>query len=312
MAKVKEAKEILKALGLPPAQQTDIAAYTLLALGELGPKDPWATTKRRSVGIHDILEFISSAHGKKYAENTRETVRRQVIHQMEHARVVDRNPDDPSLPTNSPRAHYALSLDALKAIRMYGTEEFVAAANEFTNTHGNLFAVYMAKRKRQLVPVTLPSGKKLTLSPGKHNELQVLIIESFGPHFAPGSTVLYVGDTAQKTLHLESEKLEELGVPITKHDKLPDVVLYWEERNWLFLVEAVTSHGPVSPKRRHELEQVLESCTADRVYVSAFHDFKEFRRHVADIAWETEVWVAQNPTHMIHFNGDKFLGPFVE
>lgn len=310
MAKLKEAKEILKALGLPPAQQTGIAAYTLLALGELGPKDPWAAAKRRSIRIHDILGFLAAMHKKKYAENTRETVRRQVLHQMEQARVVDRNPDDPSLPTTSPRTHYAISEDALPVIQSYGSDEFAPRVSEFAKEHGSLLALYLAKKKRQLVPLTLPGGQRLELSPGKHNKLQVEVIETFGPNFAPGATVLYVGDTAKKTLHLEIEKLEELGVPITKHDKLPDVVLYWEERNWLFLIEAVTAHGPVSPKRHHELEKVLESCPADRVYVSAFPDFKEFRRHAHDIAWETEVWIAQNPTHLIHFNGDKFLGPF--
>ncbi|MFS2517149.1 MULTISPECIES: BsuBI/PstI family type II restriction endonuclease [Parabacteroides] len=30
---------------------------------------------------------------------------------------------------------------------------------------------------------------------------------------------------------------------------------------------------------------------------------------MADIAWETEVWIAENPGHMIHFNGDRFIGP---
>ncbi|WP_283240947.1 BsuBI/PstI family type II restriction endonuclease, partial [Vibrio parahaemolyticus] len=93
------------------------------------------------------------------------------------------------------------------------------------------------------------------------------------------------------------------------HDKLPDVVVYDEKRQWLFLIEAVTSHGPVSPKRWLELEKALNGCSVGRVYVTAFPHRVEFRKNAADIAWETEVWIADNPDHMIHFNGDRFLGP---
>ena len=75
------------------------------------------------------------------------------------------------------------------------------------------------------------------------------------------------------------------------------------------LIEAVTSHGPVSPKRKHELDAVLKDCPLTRIYVSAFPSFTEFKRHLNDIAWETEVWVAEIPDHMIHFNGEKFLAP---
>lgn len=309
MAKLDEAKKILKALGLPPAQQTNVAAYTLLALANISRSTPWISAERRSIGIHDILQFIKVNYRKPYAENSRETVRRQVLHQFEQARVIDRNPDDPALPTNSPRTHYAISVDALNAIQSFGTRSFSEAAALFVTSHGKLSAVYQAGKDRQMVPLRLPSGQMIMLSPGKHNELQVSIIMEFAPRFAPGAMLLYVGDTAHKTLHLEAETLEHLGVPITKHDKLPDVALYLEERNWLLLIEAVTSHGPVSPKRRFELEEVLASCTADRVYISAFHNFREFRRHVADIAWETEVWLAETPDHLIHFNGEKFLGP---
>lgn len=309
MAKVDEAKQILKALGLPPAQQTDIAAYTLLALADLGPKKPWAAAKRHSIRIHDVLQFTQSAFKKTYAENTRETVRRQVIHQFEQARVIDRNPDEPELATNSPRTHYAISESALLAIQMFGTKAFAPSAKKFTDSHGSLHEVYAANKAMQLVPIKLEDGTEYLLSPGKHNEVQAAIVQEFAPRFAPGSTLLYLGDTAKKTLILNEAMLDAIGLPITKHDKMPDVVLYSPEKNWLFLIEAVTSHGPVSPKRKMELEETLGGCEAERIYVSAFPDFAEFKKHATNIAWETEVWLADMPDHMIHFNGDKFLGP---
>lgn len=309
MPRIEEGREILTALGLPPAQQTAIASYTLLALADVDKRTAWSAAKRRSLKIHDILVFIKRTHGKKYAENTRETVRRQVLHQLEQARVVDRNPDDPTLPTNSPRTHYALSEAALGAIRAYGTDRFSAAARIFQRQHGSLLALYRAERQRNLIPLTLPSGLEVALSPGKHNALQAAVIEQFAPRFAPGAAVLYLGDAANKSLYVGRKQLERLGVPVTKHDKLADVVLYAQKRKWLFLVEAVTSHGPVSPKRLRELEALLERCPITRIYVSAFPDLHEFRRHLSNIAWETEVWVADIPDHMIHFNGEKFLGP---
>lgn len=108
---------------------------------------------------------------------------------------------------------------------------------------------------------------------------------------------------------MNAERLKTLHVSITEHDKLPDIVLHDENRQWLFLIEAVTSHGPMTPKRVVELQKMFARYDAGCVYVSAFPDLAEFRRHLKQIAWETEVWIAEMPEHLIHFNGDRFLGP---
>jgi hypothetical protein len=159
-----------------------------------------------------------------------------------------------------------------------------------------------------LIPVTI-DGNEIKLSAGKHNEVQAAVIEQFAPRFAGGAKVLYLGDTANKDLHINKEYLEQIGIPITEHSKLPDVIVYDEERDWLFLIEVVTSHGPVSPKRMLELEDFLKDSKVGRIYVTAFPDKSEFKKHIAEIAWETEVWIADNPDHMIHFNADRFIGP---
>lgn len=308
MPKVDEAIAILKALGLP--KPSTLAAYTLLALANMNERKSWKSAARRSMRIHDVILTIRDVFKVGYAENTRETVRKQVLQPFERARVVDRNPHDPALATNSPRTHYALSEAALTVLQAFGTEQFEPAVVSFTTAFGNLAKAYAAVRKRDLVPVMLPSGEHLTLTPGKHNELQAAVINDFAPRFAPGGNVLYLGDAADKTLLLDAEHLAALGVRITRNDKLPDVVIYLPARNWLLLVEAVTSSGPVSSGRRQDLEKLLAESSVDRVYVTAFLDFKEFKRHVHDIAWETEVWIAENPDHLIHYNGEKFLGPF--
>lgn len=237
------------------------------------------------------------------------TFRRQVLHQFVHARIADYNPFEPDLPTNSPRAHYAITEAALQTVRLYSSEAWHPAVDKFRREQGVLVRRYARERTRNQVPIKIPEGDELRLSPGRHNEVQKAIVEVFGPRFAPGAQLLYLGDTAKKNLIVDVAGLDELGIPITDHGKLPDVVLHDARRDWLFLIEAVTSHGPVSPTRLVDLEDMLAACPAGPVYVSAFPDFAEFRKHMKQIAWETEVWLCDTPDHLIHFNGDRFLGP---
>ncbi len=309
MAKTKEAQIVLKELGLPPAQQNEIAALTLLALCGLGPDDPWGKAKCRSLGVSKgIMAFIEANYDRKYAPNTRETVRRQVLHQFRQACIIDYNPDDPNLPTNSPRTHYALTSIALNTIQLYGTSKWSRASKEFIERHGSLRDLYEKKRKKSLVPVRLPHGKTLELSPGKHNVLQAAVVEEFIPRFAPKSRLLYMGDAAKKNLFVDTEDLERMGISINNHDKLPDVIFFESLKNRLFLVEAVTSHGPMSPKRVNELDKMLSKCRFPKIFVSVFLTFSEFKQHLDKIAWETEVWILEKPDHMIHYDGETFLG----
>jgi len=310
MSKIEEAQAILKELGLPEAQQNEISAYTLLALSNLKEEDEWSSAYKKSHGVSKgIMAFISQYYGKNYAPNTRETFRRQVLHQFVQAGIADYNPDIPDLPVNSPRAHYAISEITLKTIMTYKTKEWKSSVKQFISQIGGLKEMYQKERNMSRVPVRLSDGKELLLSPGKHNEVQVAIVEEFASRFATGSVLLYLGDTENKDLHVNKERLESIGIPITEHSKLPDVVIYDESKNWLYLIEAVTSHGPMSPKRVVELEDFLKRCKVGKIYVSAFPDFSEFKKHTSNIAWDTEVWIMEFPEHMIHFNGDRFLGP---
>ncbi|MGN6604113.1 MAG: BsuBI/PstI family type II restriction endonuclease [Ginsengibacter sp.] len=305
-----DAQKILKELGLPAAQQNEISAYTLLALSGIRPKDRWSNATSTSLKISKgVMAFCKDVYKKEYAPNTRETFRRQVLHQFVQARIADYNPDNPALPVNSPNAHYALTEEALKVIKSFRTKAWKQEAERFKSEVGELSKRYLKQRKQNLIPVKLSNGKSLKLSAGKHNEVQAAIVQDFASRFAKGCEVLYLGDTAKKDLYLDKKRLKELKIPIDEHSKLPDVVLYDEKKKWLFLIEAVTSHGPVSPKRLMELEELLKDSQTGKVYVSAFPDFAEFKKHSTNIAWETEVWVVDFPEHMIHFNGDRFMGP---
>jgi type II restriction enzyme len=310
MNKIQEAQDILKSLGLPAAQYNEMAALTFLALCGIREEDRWKNATIKSMGVSkDIMSFVNEHYNKAYAPNTRETFRRQVLHQFVQARLADYNPDNPSLPVNSPRAHYALTKEVLQVVKAYQTKKWKSKLKNFHDSVGKLTEVYLKGRDLLQIPVSLQNGKTIKLSAGKHNEVQAAIVKDFAPLFANGGNLLYLGDTAKKDLFLDEEGLKELGIPIDQHSKLPDVVIYDPKRKWLFLIEAVTSHGPVSPKRLLELEAFLKDCQVGKVYVTAFPDMTEFKKHSGNIAWETEVWLMEVPDHMIHFNGDRFMGP---
>lgn len=310
MADVQEAQNILRALGMPPAQCNRMSGPTLIALCGLKPHTPWSEAGRRECTVtKGIMDHLRQHFGAEYAPNTRETFRRQVLHQFVQGRIADYNPFEPDLPTNSPRAHYAITNAALKVVRLYDTPEWSSAVADFIREQGALTERYDPGRDYHKAPIRLPDGREVQLSPGKHNLLQKAVIEEFSPRFAPGARLLYLGDTDRKDLHVDVAGLARLGIAITDHDKLPDIAIHDEGRKWLLLIEAVTSHGPMTPARVLDLEALFKASSLGSVYVSAFPDFVEFRKHMSAIAWETEVWIADQPDHLIHYDGDRFLGP---
>ena len=160
--------------------------------------------------------------------------------------------------------------------------------------------------------MNLSSGLELAFSEGEHNELQKAIVEEFLPRFGYGAEILYIGDTSNKYLYLDKKKLEELNFFEISHEELPDIVAFSRKKKWLYLIEAVHSSGPISELRLLQLKKLTINCTVDLVFVTAFLNRKKFRQFIQDVAWETEVWIAENPDHLVHFNGEKFLGPFLE
>jgi len=304
MDNLESAKEILKAIGMPEKQQNDISAYTLLALADIHQHNNWSQANHEWIRIHDIIRFINIYYDVQYAENTRETIRKNVIHQFRDAAIVEDN----NKPTNSPHFRYKLSSEFLELIKTYDSPQWENSLNRFLSTHDSLKLKYSSKREMLKKPVMI-NGKTFTFSVGLHNKLQKEIIEEFASRFAQGSECLYVGDTAKKDLYINNEKLKKLGFSISTHDKMPDVILYCEEKNWIYFIEAVTSNGPMDYKRIGEINKLTADVDAGKIFITAFLDFKTFKRFAADLAWDSEVWISENPNHLIHFNGDRFLGP---
>ena len=308
--KIDDALAILKALGMPQGQQNDRSALTLLALIDLKPSDSWSGLKRPLMGITPIMEYIREYYGRVYAPNTRETIRRQTMHQFVEAGIAVYNPDDPSRAVNSPKACYQISDEAARVIAKYGAGEWETALEAWLGEGSTLSEKWTRSREMQMVPVEVAEGREIELTPGLHSQLIRDIIHEFAPRFMPGAELIYVGDTGDKIGYFQECRLAELGVTVDRHGKMPDVVLYFGDKNWLVLVESVTSHGPVDAKRHNELAELFTGAMPGLVYVTAFPSRDVMREHLRDISWETEVWCADAPTHLIHFDGERFLGPY--
>ena len=310
MDKVDLAKILLGKIGMPVAQQSAICCLTLLAMANIKKEGTFRDATNNWIRIHDVISFIGEEYGVLYAENSRETFRKQAMHHFRTAALIEDN----GKATNSPNYRYRLTGEFLRVIQSIKESDETcdwnnnSEINGFLSRHQSLKEIYASKKTMTKMPVKI-NNQDFTFSSGKHNQLQKAIIEEFAPRFAPNSECLYVGDTTKKDLVKNVDKLRELGFEITLHDKMPDVVLYRKDKNWIYFIESVTSVGPMDPKRIIEISQMTSKVTAGMIYVTAFLDFKTFKHFSESLAWETEVWIAEMPDHMIHFNGDKFLGP---
>lgn len=307
--KIEQALQIIKSLGFPREQQNERSALCLLALLNLTPEKSWSDAGNPLMGITPMMDFVKNHYERTYAPNSRETFRRQTMHQFVDAGLALYNPDEPGRPVNSPKAVYQISPEALKVIRSFRTEQWSGEIYEYLRDHKSLAVRYANERDHNKLAVYTKNGE-FQISPGEHSELIKAIIEEFAPRFTPGARLIYAGDTGKKWGYFDHGSLAKLGVTVDAHGKMPDVVFYWPKKDWLILVESVTSHGPVNPKRHGELARLFENSSAGIVYVTAFPTRSVMGRYLADIAWETEVWVADAPSHMIHFNGERFLGPY--
>ena len=311
MDKIDIAKDLLEKIGMPTAQQSTLCCLTLLAMANVKKDGTFQDASNDWIRIHDVISFIDKEYGVIYAENSRETFRKQAMHHFRTAAIIEDN----GKATNSPNYRYRLTNEFLRVIQSITESDGTCVCEDndyelqsFINRHQSLKDIYASKKQMQKMPVKI-NNQDFTFSPGKHNQLQKAIIEEFAPRFAPNSECLYVGDTTEKDLVKNVKKLRELGFEITLHDKMPDVVLYREDKDWIYFVESVTSVGPMDPKRIVEIGQMTGKVSAGMIFVTAFLDFKTFKKFSESLAWETEVWIADMPDHMIHLNGDKFLGP---
>ena len=306
---------ILDCFGVPmdaTPRRLERMAVAFLACGDIKSLKDFKSAKDLNSGFslktREIIQFVNKYFEENISSGSYDDIRRKDLKLLTVGEIVSQS--NPNSATNDSTRGYVISPNYAKLLKLYGSrewEKFVASELKGIESIGEKL-----KREREInkIPVVLPSGKKLDFSMGEHNDLQKAIIEEFLPRYGYGAEVLYVGDTANKYLHLDAKRLKELNFFELSHEELPDVIAYSKAKNWLYLIEAVHSSGPISEIRLLQLQKLTKECTADIVYVTAFLDRNKFRQFMPDIAWETEVWIADNPDHMVHFNGDKFIGPY--
>jgi len=320
--KIEQAQTILRECGVTLRDLTprgrEQAALCLLAAAQISPSEDWTNAKgfleNPSVPTfrsRDILAFRNENYHEGLSPGSYDDVRRKDLVLLVNAGLVAKSAKDAAADTNDGTRGYALTLEGLSLLRAYRTPEWESTLRSFREIQGDILDRLAKAREMQKVPVSLPSGVSLRLSPGPHNELQAKIICEFLPRFARGAKVLYIGDTDNKSLIVDEDGLNRIGMPAPERgDRLPDIVAYEAERNWVFLIEAVHSSNPVDENRHALLTGLTSGCTAGRIFVTAFLTKSDFRKWATQIAWETEVWIAESPDHMIHFDGNRFLGPY--
>jgi hypothetical protein len=313
---INEALDILENVGIPFAgkRERGLESMAMAFLAVAGVKKSWkeaqGQNEHRHLKTREIIKFVNDNYEENISPGSYDDMRRKHLKLLVLADLVLNSADNPSAAQNDPTRGYTLAGEFKSLVTFYGTDEWDIKLKLFTKNRPSLNEILQRKRDMPKVRVTLPSGHILDFSRGGHNQLQREIIEEFLPRFGAGCEVLYVGDATDKFLLRDDDKLKELGFFELTHDSLPDIVAYNKEKNWLFLIEAFYTSGPMSEERVLELKKALTACTADLIFITAFTSKTDFKKNVADVGWETEVWTADNPDHMVHFNGGKFLGPY--
>ena len=318
--KVEQALNILRGIGVPIRNYTkrrqERIAKALLAVGHLQPHTPWSEAQSffddgpKPVTTREIIRFWNAHYGEKLADSSYDDVRRRDLAILVEANLVLPSAADPAADTNDGTRGYALPKESLDLLRSYGSDRWESELLLFRQNAGELADRLSKAREFNMVPVKLPTGQTYTLSPGPHNEIQKAILEEFLPRFSKGAKILYIGDTSKRVLHIDTDELRLLGIAEPSRDMLPDILAYDEEQKWLFVIEAVHSSNPIDQLRHLALRRLTENATVGCVFVSAFLNMSMFARFSKAIGWETEVWIADEPDHMIHFDGGRFLGPY--
>lgn len=305
--------DILNFIGIPLDNLSDRRkermVLALLAVGNIKNSFSEVLTINDNYFLktRDIIEFENKYYSENISSGSYDDIRRKDLILLVSAGIVFNSCILEEKATNNPTRGYGLNPLFASLIKAYGKSNWEVELNKFLFENKSLKEEMEHRRNLQKIPVALPSGENIELSFGEHNVLQKEIVENFLTKFGFNSQVLYIGDTTNKFLYKDDKKLEELKCFNIKHEELPDVIAYSKDKNLLFLCEAVHSAGPMSEIRVRKLKEQLNKCTAEIIFITAFLTKKDFKKWILDIAWETEVWIAETPEHMVHFNGYKFL-----
>ena len=316
---IREALHIVESLGIPIDDLTDIRkekiAMALLAVGDVKTSKEWAkikdANKPYAVTTKQMIDFYNQHLEDSTSKGSYDYVLRHGLKRLLIAGIVVQSKPDSNL-SDSTRG-YRISVEYSKIIRTYHQKDWAQQVSIFNRSHKTYAERLAQTRDIPKITVRTADGQEFQLKDGEHNLIQQQIIQEFLPRFGYGSKILYCGDSDNKYGVInETDAMAKLGINDISQGKLPDVVAYSESKDWILLIEAYHSSNPITAERKYELEQMMGNAASKCVFVTAFNNHDAYHSCPEDIAWETEIWIATEPDHMIHRNGHRFMGPYSE
>lgn len=316
---IREALFIIDQLGIPleglTGRDKEKLAMALLAAGDVKTSKEWrkvkSTNSGYSITTKQYVEFYNTYLEENMSKGSYDYVLRDGFSKLLIGGIVERSKPESNL-SDATRG-YRISTEYARIISKFGQKDWEKQVEIFNKTHKTYRERLAQTRNIPMINVKMPDGKEFQLKDGEHNLIQQQVITEFLPRFGYGATLLYCGDSDNKYGVInEKEKLAELGIKDLSQGKLPDIVAYSAEKDWIYLIEAYHTSNPITAERKYELEQMMGECADKCIYITAFESNDAFRNCKEDLAWETEVWIVTNPDHMIHRNGFRFIGPYGE
>lgn len=312
-----EALHILRAAGVKlddlTPRRLEKMAMSFLAIANMKPGKTWSEVAKPADGhtlrTREIISFINNNFNEQISSGSYDDIRRKDLIRPVGMELIIKSADNRDADTNDGTRGYAISQKLSDLATQFGSVNWAESVTNFKLDKDYIDQLEGSRDIKKL-SVTLPNGRILKLDAGPHNEIQKAVVEEFLPRFGYGAKVFYIGDTSEKKAVKDDEAMTGIGLDVLDRGMLPDIVAFSEQKKWLYLIEAVHSSNPLNPERCIELSRtVLRNCPHPVVFVTAFLTKRDFTKWAIQIAWETEVWIAAQPDHMIHFNGDKFMGP---
>ena len=315
MSKLSQANEILKGLGFDVNKIVDFKTEkrrkrilkVFISVANLKKNEEWKISKsfkyeKFSIKTREIIAFLNENYSENIADSSYDDIRRKNLQYLEEAKIVLRSANLKQSATNNPMRGYSLSDGVIDIVKSYGQKDWIKKSNEFVKQNGE-FASLLSKTYKRNKPISIssPDGKKIRLSFGEHNEIQKKVIEDFLPYFLKEPILLYLGDTSKKTIVLEEEFLNSIGISELKHEMLPDILAFDKKENKMYLIEAVHSSNPINQLRYLQLKKFVKRCKIPIVMISAFKNREIFKKYFMNLSWDTCVWLTNEPGHIIKF-----------
>lgn len=286
-----------------------------VAVAEMNDNRKWRNASEDYHGTHHIVKYINENFPNKagldnapYAENSRETFRKYNIKPWITAGILE---PKAGLSTNDKDNSYRFTSYFAALIRTYGTEQWEEKLSDYMSTYQS-YREYLKQTKSVERNYRAEyNGINIELKKSPHNKLQLQILKELLPLISEGKPeLLYIGDAVDRDLWQKDDRLKELGIYVLSGSgNLPDIIAYDSVNKRILFIEAFHSTGPFTIDRVNTIRNLCK-CEpgTEAAFITAFDTTAKMLKNYKNVAWETDIWTAEEPTHLLHKNGDKFMG----